>query len=509
MSKPNSTEALPGPAPSSHPEAPYHVLSNKQKWNLVIFVSLAASFSPLSSNIYFPAIDTISKDLGVNASLIALTITVYMVVQGIAPSLLGALSDACGRRLTFTITLTIYTVANLALAFTSNYPMLMVLRGLQAGGSAATISISAGVIADIACPEERGRFIGTNAGVRMTGQAIGPIIGGALDSLWGFRSIFWLLFILSVIVLGALLIFLPETQRRIAGNGTTVISGFQKPFIYYIRAPSLWENNAGTGSPSKPPAPLSFKKALSPLAYLLEKDIAVLLAWGAVAYTAWSMVTSSTTTMLLLGFPFLAQWQIGLCFLPNGLGCILGSLSTGWILDQSFNRALVRYKEEHGIPPEERFVHRRDFPYVRARLRLMPIFSIVLVISLALYGPSFEFNDLRQRFGPNLAAPLILQFLIAFSATAILNINSTVLIDCFPERPASATALNNLCRCLLGAVGVSVIQPLIGTTKAMIAFFIVSGVVCLFTPLIWVEWKWGERWRQEREEKLAQDQGEL
>jgi MFS family permease len=60
----------------------------------------------------------------------------------------------------------------------------------------------------------------------MTGQAIGPIIGGALNSQWGFRSIFWLLFITSIIVLGALLIFLPETQRSIAGNGTIVVSGF-------------------------------------------------------------------------------------------------------------------------------------------------------------------------------------------------------------------------------------------------------------------------------------------
>lgn len=151
---------------SDPPQTPYHILSKRQKWNLVIFVSLAASFSPLSSNIYFPAIDTISKDLGVNVTFIALTITVYMVVQGIAPSLLGAFSETYGRRLTFAITLTIYTAANLALAFTSNYPMLMVLRGFQAAGSAATISISAGVIADIACPQERGRFIGTNAGVR-------------------------------------------------------------------------------------------------------------------------------------------------------------------------------------------------------------------------------------------------------------------------------------------------------------------------------------------------------
>lgn len=165
MSKSNPG-VLPGPSPSPDPEAPYHILSNKQKWNLVIFISLAAAFSPLSSNIYFPAVDTISKDLGVNASLVALTITVYMVFQGIAPSLLGSFSDTYGRRLTFTITLAVYTAANLALAFTANYPMLMVLRGLQAGGSAATISISAGVIADIACPQERGRFIGTNAGVR-------------------------------------------------------------------------------------------------------------------------------------------------------------------------------------------------------------------------------------------------------------------------------------------------------------------------------------------------------
>lgn len=86
----------------------------------------------------------------------------------------------------------------------------------------------------------------------MTGQAIGPIIGGALNSLWGVRSIFWLLFILSVIVLGALLIFLPETQRSIAGNGTIVVSGFQKPFIYSIRTPLAWTNNSETSSPSKP-----------------------------------------------------------------------------------------------------------------------------------------------------------------------------------------------------------------------------------------------------------------
>ncbi|KAF9893507.1 hypothetical protein FE257_010819 [Aspergillus nanangensis] len=480
----------------------YHVLSKKEKWNLVIFVSLAGCFSPLSSNIYFPAIDTISSDLGINASLVALTITVYMVVQGIAPSIFGTFSDTCGRRLTFTISLTIYTAANLALAFTSNYAMLMALRGLQAAGSAATISISAGVIADIASPGERGGFMGTNAGVRMSGQAIGPIIGGALNSAWGFRSIFWLLFVMSVIVMGVLLICLPETQRSIAGNGSIPLKGFHKPLTYIIKPPTAWSEHSQGDRPTKPRASISFKKAFSPLAYIFQKDIAALLAWGAIAYTAWSMVTSSTTPMLLLGFPFLTQWQIGLCFLPNGVGCVCGSLTTGWLLDYSFRRVEARYKAERGIAPEDNVTGTRDFPYVQARLRLMPVFSTILVVCLALYGPSFEFNDLNRHFTPNLAAPLILQFVIAYTATAIFNINSTVLIDCFPDRPASATALNNLCRCLLGAAGVSAIQPMIGALRAMKAFLIVAGVVLLFTPLVWVEGKWGEKWRREREDKL-------
>ena len=147
-------------------ETPYHIFSKHHKRFLVCLVSLAGCLSPLSSNIYFPAITAISSDLGISTSQVALTITVYMVVQGISPSLFGAISDAAGRRLTLIVALVIYTSANLGLAFTSNFPMLLVLRGVQAAGSASTISISVGTISDIATPSERGGFMGTNSGMR-------------------------------------------------------------------------------------------------------------------------------------------------------------------------------------------------------------------------------------------------------------------------------------------------------------------------------------------------------
>lgn len=140
--------------PDTSDNTPYHVFTRKRKWLLVYIISLAATFSPLSSNIYFPAINTIAKDLHTNTSLVALTVTVYMVVQGIAPSFWGPWSDIYGRRVIFIGTLAVYASANLALAFTVNYPMLLVLRGVQAAGSAATISIATGVIADIAKPSE-------------------------------------------------------------------------------------------------------------------------------------------------------------------------------------------------------------------------------------------------------------------------------------------------------------------------------------------------------------------
>jgi len=50
-------------------EEPYHVFTRRKKWQLVLIVSLAGLFSPLSSNIYFPALGAIAQVRGVVQSL--------------------------------------------------------------------------------------------------------------------------------------------------------------------------------------------------------------------------------------------------------------------------------------------------------------------------------------------------------------------------------------------------------------------------------------------------------
>lgn len=64
----------------------------------------------VSQNIYFPALNPIAKDLGVSVTLINLTLTTYMILQGIAPTLFGDFGDMAGRRPAFIIAVLIYIV---------------------------------------------------------------------------------------------------------------------------------------------------------------------------------------------------------------------------------------------------------------------------------------------------------------------------------------------------------------------------------------------------------------
>ena len=57
----------------------YSIFTTRQKKMIVIAGSFAGFFSPLSSNIYFPALNTIAEDLRVSISRINLTVTTYQV----------------------------------------------------------------------------------------------------------------------------------------------------------------------------------------------------------------------------------------------------------------------------------------------------------------------------------------------------------------------------------------------------------------------------------------------
>ncbi|KAK3328787.1 major facilitator superfamily domain-containing protein [Apodospora peruviana] len=473
-------------------EAPYHVFTRRQKWLLVYIVSLAGLFSPLSSNIYFPALGAIALVRAPRAPL--------SLLQGFAPSFWGPLSDTRGRRITFVGTFAVYLVANIGLALSKNFTTLMIFRAVQAAGSAATIS----VVSDLFTASEHCFLLTCPFLVRMLGQSIGPVVGGIITEYFGFHAIFWFLFILGGIALIVILLFLPETLRRVAGNGTIPLTGIYRPVVCR-QFRRHWSSDHDTLI-ERPPK-ITFSTIFGPFRFLFEKDVFVTLFYGAIVYTVWSMITSSTTALFQPRFG-LGNLQVGLIFLPNGAGCVLGSEVTGKLLDRDYKIIESQYRATHRLPADVPIDRKKlaDFPVSRARLRSSWYLIILFVLAVGGYGFSIASPLLASR--PGMALPLILQFVIAYTATGIFTQNSALMVDLYPGASASATAVNNLIRCAIGAIGVAVVQFIIDAIGAGITFLIFAIISAVLSPLLWIEWVYGERWRKERMERLQREKDE-
>lgn len=128
--------------------------------------------------------------------------------------------------------------------------------------------------------------------VRQFSMAVGPVIGGVLAGTLGFRFIFWLLTLLGGIALLFLIVFLPETLRTLAGNGSRPLKGWKyKPLVGVFAPwtkPAALDDEVGDRPPKEK---LTANLFFQPMLFLLERDVACTLFFGAVIYTVFSMVS--------------------------------------------------------------------------------------------------------------------------------------------------------------------------------------------------------------------------
>lgn len=276
-------------APAAGPgEGPlFSVFTRREKIFMTGAVAIIGIISPLTGSVYLPAMNDIAADLGVRTSLINLTITTYQIFQGLAPSLLASIADTWGRRPAYILTLSIYVVANLALALQDNYAALLVLRCLQSAGSAATIALASGVASDVVTRAERGGFVGwASVGISL-GPALGPVFGGLLAGYQGWRAIFWFLLILGVVLLVIVVVAFPETCRAVVGNGSVRPRPWNMSVIQWLqvrKAGGRWmeeEDPKTIAKPRKNPNPLSALKIL------LEPEGGITLGFGALMFAGY------------------------------------------------------------------------------------------------------------------------------------------------------------------------------------------------------------------------------
>ncbi|KAG9009630.1 hypothetical protein FRB90_008258 [Tulasnella sp. 427] len=446
-------------------EPVFSAFSKTEKWALISIASFTSLFSPLAANIYFPVIPLLADDFNVSISLMNLTVTVYLIFQGLSPMLWGPLADLKGRRSVYLACLSLLTISSLACALvpTSKWWLLLIFRCFQSSGGASTVALGAGVVADIARPQERGGYYGLFIVGGLLGPCIGPVFGGVIGARLGWRWIFWILAICAGACFMLILLFFPETLRRIVGDGTIQAPLWNRPLVPLF--PLVRRRKAST-SASTPVSQNIQKARVNPFLLFKEPDVIFILIANGIVYGLFVGIQASSSLLLQMAYPSLTLFEIGLCFLPLGGGCLISSLLTGKFLDwqykkdrRSWEARKKREREEAGEDIDAPWSKEDEltFPIERSRLKLGTFFTF------SVCAVSIGNGWVLDKHGP-LAVTLILQF--------------------------------------IGAATASVINPILKAMGAGWAFVLLSGICLLVTPAFTVVViRYGPVWRTRRWER--------
>ncbi|KAH7411833.1 major facilitator superfamily domain-containing protein [Phaeosphaeria sp. MPI-PUGE-AT-0046c] len=454
-------------------DVPYSIYTSREKWIIVGMVALAGFYSPLPANIYFPAIPTLAHAFNQSAEAINQTVTVYLIFQGLGPMAWGPISDRHGRRMVYLICLSILVLSSIGMALcpTDQFWLLLFLRCFQSGGSASTIALGAGVIGDISTSKERGGYFGMFNLGPMLAPCIGPSLGGVLSQELGWRSIFWCIVIMVAICLLCIILFLPETLRSVAGNGST-------PVPKHLRAIVPIVGRKVSHEAFDPATQTKSKHSVNPFVILTYPDVIVLLTFTGIVYAVNYTITATISSSFSRIYPWLSETALGLCYLPTGAGMILGSTMTGKMLDWEYSRIKNRMGD--------------NFTIEYARLRIMPFYLGAFVVCVISWGWSIQARA-------HMAVPLVLGTLLGYASMGILNTTMTLNIDILQSRSSGATACTNLVRCSLAAIMISIIDRMTSAWGDGWTYSFWGGICVFLLPLMMLEIRMGPKWRMKRE----------
>ncbi|KAL4972609.1 MFS general substrate transporter [Aspergillus desertorum] len=472
----------------------FSVFTVSEKRAIVSVGSLAAFFSPLSSSIYFPALDTVSKALGVSTTKVNLTVTTYLVLQGIAPMLIAGFSDTAGRRPAYIICFTIYLAANLGLGLQNSYGALLVLRCVQSAGISGTVALANGLVGDMITSAERGSYIAFASLGSMLGPSLSPIIGGLISQYLDWHWLFWFLLILSGVFFLLLFLFLPETCRKVVGDGSIPPPPTNFSASDCIRNRRREKRGEVVDQERVVEArrnyTFRFPSPLPTLEVVTDLETGAILFVTGLMYSGFYAIMTGATASFHTVYQF-NNIQTALMYLPLGFGGIVSAFTTGRLIDFNY----CRHAKRVGMPVvRTKAQDLSNFNIEKARLEIaLPAYYLSMVCMIV-YG-----WVMGRRV--HLAAPMVLLFLSGWSLNATSQVLNALLVDVWPGQSAAATAANNLMRCELGAAASAAINPM---QKAMgwgWAYTTIALISIVASPILWLITSHGIKWRQKRAQK--------
>jgi DHA1 family bicyclomycin/chloramphenicol resistance-like MFS transporter len=190
-------------------------------WRLLGLLICITAIGPTTLNILVPALPNLARVLGTDADTVQLAVSLYLIGLATAQLLAGPLSDRFGRRPVALGGLALTAIMSLAALAVGNVASLIVVRIVQAIGAASGIVVARAIVRDLFERDRAAAMLGLVATAMVIAPTFGPLIGGLLETAFGWQSIFLFVAAASLAVLAWGTAVLPETRRREPGGPGT------------------------------------------------------------------------------------------------------------------------------------------------------------------------------------------------------------------------------------------------------------------------------------------------
>ncbi len=178
---------------------------------------LLAGIGALSMNIFLPSLPGMSLFFQTDYTVMQLSVTLYLAMSAGLQIIIGPISDRFGRRPVMLWAIGLFILATIGCLFAPNIQIFLAFRMAQAVIVAGLV-LSRAVVRDMVPTAQAASMIAyVTMGMALV-PMVGPMIGGALDQVFGWQANFWLLIALGALVFAVAWYDLGETKAQREGG---------------------------------------------------------------------------------------------------------------------------------------------------------------------------------------------------------------------------------------------------------------------------------------------------
>src|SRR5260221_136036 len=156
---------------------------------IAVLAALAAT-GTLATNILLPSLPQMAASLNVTSAAVTSAITIFLAVFALGQLVVGPISDRYGRRWPVLIGFAVFFAGSVWCGLADDLPSLLAGRVIQAAGACATSVLSRAIARDLFSGAALGRAMALIMVAMAAAPGFSPLLGGALDHTFGWRSEF-------------------------------------------------------------------------------------------------------------------------------------------------------------------------------------------------------------------------------------------------------------------------------------------------------------------------------